>query len=248
MIALSIYGFSRDIKDGCKMNKQVSFVSTVKELVLCGLFMVVFSIPAFLLTGTTVPFVLKGFLSSIMSFGGGDAYLTVADGLFVGTELITENEFYSLLVPLVNVLPGSILCKTLSGVGYYIGLRETGGVPGGLCVALSGFSVSVAASCGVFATVAGIYDKFGTLNIFQIIKRWIRPIVSGLLINVMLSLIVQIKKLGSQFGTVYIPLGCVLFIFVMDEVLCRKFKVKNEKAAAISAITSIVFCNVFQMM
>lgn len=40
-------------------------------------------IPAVFVTKESIPFMGKGILSSWMSFGGGDAYLTVADGLFI---------------------------------------------------------------------------------------------------------------------------------------------------------------------
>lgn len=46
-----------------------------------------------------------------MSFGGGDAYMTIADGIFVGGGMITSQQYYNHIVPAVNVLPGSILCK-----------------------------------------------------------------------------------------------------------------------------------------
>ena len=65
-------------------------------------------------------YIWKSGLSVLMSFGGGDAYLTIADGIFVESDMITEHQFYGKLVSVVNILPGSILCKTLTGVGYYI--------------------------------------------------------------------------------------------------------------------------------
>ena len=47
------------------------------------LFVVILSIPAMFLTAKTLKFIGMGWLSSIMSFGGGDAYLSVAQGLCV---------------------------------------------------------------------------------------------------------------------------------------------------------------------
>lgn len=247
MIILSIYGIVSDVRDGYKVNKNVPYVNTIKELLMCLAFAVVFSIPALLVTSNTLSLIFRGLLSSIMSFGGGDAYLTVADGMFVSTGMVTEEEFYSMLVPLVNVLPGSILCKTLSGVGYYIGLNDTGSIFRGLLVAVSGFSVSVAASCGVFSAVAGLYDKFGTLHIFTLIKKWIRPIVSGLLVNVMLSFIVQVKKIGSEFSYFLIPVAIIVIIFIVDEILIKKCKIKKEVVALLSVVLSFVICNIYTL-
>ena len=58
--------------------------------------------------------------------------------MFVSTGMIKENEFYSQLVSIVNVLPGSILCKTLAGIGYFIGFDIDGSVLQGYAVALAG--------------------------------------------------------------------------------------------------------------
>ena len=57
-----------------------------------------------------------------------DRYLTIADGLFVDTNMVTESQFYGHIVSVVNVLPGSILCKTLCGVGYYLGINISGSI------------------------------------------------------------------------------------------------------------------------
>lgn len=76
MISLSFYGISCDVKSGWISNPQVSYIDTVKEIMLCIIFAIVFSIPAVCITFDSVSFFGRGFLSSIMSFGGGDAYLT----------------------------------------------------------------------------------------------------------------------------------------------------------------------------
>ena len=75
-------------------------------------FLVICSMPALINNANIVEFIGKGIISAFMSFGGGDAYLTIADGLFVDTNMVTESQFYGHIVSVVNVLPGSILCKT----------------------------------------------------------------------------------------------------------------------------------------
>lgn len=56
-----------------------------------------------------------GLVSTLISFGGGEAYLTVAEGMFLSTDMVTSKQLYSQLLPVVNALPGSIPCKMLSG-------------------------------------------------------------------------------------------------------------------------------------
>ena len=114
-----------------------------------------------------------------MSFGGGDAYLSIADGLFV-PEYISESDFYNHLVVIVNVLPGSILCKTLAGIGYLCGEAVVGTTAGGFAFAVAGFACSVACSCLIFYLVYHLYDRLEGCAIFKVIKKAIRVVVSGL--------------------------------------------------------------------
>ena len=63
---------------------------------------VLLSLPAmFYFAERCLPFFVKGIASSLISFGGGDAYLTIADGLFV-PDYISENSFYNYLILIVN--------------------------------------------------------------------------------------------------------------------------------------------------
>lgn len=193
---------------------------------------------AFLVSNQSLVYLWNGFLSSIMSFGGGDAYLTVAEGLFVEPELIIEEAYYGQLVPLVNVLPGSILCKTLSGIGFYLGFQETGSLAAGYAVALAGFACSIFGSCGVVSIAGCFYKSFENLAVFRSIRRWIRPIVAGLMLNVILSLVYQNSKLGA------IPVILMSGIYVLDTYLYQCRKVNNGRIVLISIVLSVLICNI----
>lgn len=119
-------------------------------------------------------YAVHGCLSVLLSFGGGDAYLTVVDGVYIDSGMITNDVFYGTIVPIVNMLPGSILCKTLPSIGYVLG---------GWIWATIGLMCSISVSCGVFRIAQTIEIKEWT---------WIRPVVAGLMCNVVLSLIIQI--------------------------------------------------------
>lgn len=129
---------------------------TVSWIAFAGLL----SIPAILLLPESIVYSLNGFLSSLLSFGGGDAYLSIADGMFVSSGMVDSTAFYGTLVPVANVLPGSILCKILAGTGYLVGLEKGGSVAIGLVVAISGFAISVAASGMIFSIVCWIFRTF----------------------------------------------------------------------------------------
>lgn len=143
--------------------------------------------------------IAAGALSSLLSFGGGDAYLTIADGIFIAGGIVPREVFYGLLVPLVNVLPGSILCKTLAGIGFLCGV-SMGGFTGGLLGALAGFTVSVTASGVMFGFVARIFRTFHDAPIFLRLSHWLRPVIAGLLVNVALSLLIASLKAGVSLG------------------------------------------------
>lgn len=190
-------------------------------------------------------FAIKAVLSSIMSFGGGDAYLSVADGLFVNSGMIEDSEFYRCIVPIVNVLPGSILCKTLSGIGFYIGYNETSSIVGGLIIAITGFVCSVCASCAVVSLGKCVYENIGNLSILEVIKKVIRPIVSGLLMSVVLSFVSQNIQIGKTSDVGLLPVIFMAIIYVIDLGLLYKKKMNMGFIALISAILSLLMCNAF---
>lgn len=151
-------------------------------------FTLVLSLPALLVTLNTFRILGLGFLSSVMSFGGGDAYLSVAQGLFVDGGIVTGSQFYGRIVTVANALPGSILCKTLTGIGYTYGFRLNGSVMEGIFMGLACFACSVSASGIIYRVVWAVCEKYENLRIFTVVKHFIRPIISGLLINVALTL------------------------------------------------------------
>ena len=244
MVLLALYGIVQDVNQG-KNEVMISWKTLCSGLGILILVVGIALIPACMVTGQSLAYVAYTILSSLMSFGGGDAYLTVADGLFVGNEVITEEIFYGNIVPAVNILPGSILCKTVSGIGYYLGYEVTGNHVMGLLTALAGFVASVAASCGVFHAMGCVYKSFENLDIFKGIKKWIRPIVSGLMLTVILSLAYQNCKLGISVYADRMPLIYMIIIYIIDLFLFYKVKVKSGVAVMVSALLSFFLCNIF---
>ncbi len=243
MIILACYGMRKQFSNGNKMHN-LKIKETGKEILVLTILLAVAYVIALLVTDQAFLYIANGFLSSIISFGGGDAYLTVAEGMFVNTELITEEAFYGSIVPLVNILPGSILCKTLSGVGFFVGYNQSGNVFLAYLAALAGFICSIVASCGVFSVVGCIYGSFEKLEVFQLIKRWIRPIVSGLMLTVILALVYQNRKLGITESIGWFPVGIMVLIYGLDVFLYYRKKMSNGKIVMISAVLSFLLCNV----
>ena len=227
MLILAVWGIIKGIRNTNKETK-VDTKAIYKDAGVWIVIFILFSLPAVLCSMKAVPFLANGLLSAIMSFGGGDAYLTVADGLFVASGMITEQQFYSQIVSIVNILPGSILCKTLAGVGYYVGYNATGQVAVGITFAVAGFICSIAASCGFFAIIYYLYDSLTSLHVFRMISRWSGPIISGLLINIMLSLCNQSMAVAENLQKAnWQVLGTTLGLYIVILLLGRKTKVKH---------------------
>ena len=242
MLVLSIQGLVHSISRGISWGR-VNFSAAIRELLALAAVLLACAIPAVLVSKVIPLYIFTGLLSSVMSFGGGDAYLTVADGLFVETVMITEDEFYGGVVPIVNLLPGSVLCKTLSGIGYFIGYDASGTVIGALLVATAGFAASIVASCGVFSVVRCFYQEFQQLEIFRIVRLVIRPIVSGLLLTVALNLVYQGRKFGIAEEIGWTPVFLVLGLATVNSWLYFARNISNLKILCFSVGVAMAFCN-----
>lgn len=198
MILMTVFRGYQSFTQGASKERKVSAEGVGKEMLAWLAVVAITALPAVLLVTDAGEYLIKGFLSSVLSFGGGDAYLIVADGMFVDSGMVSQEGYYGHLVPVVNVLPGSILCKTLTGVGYLIGCQN--GAASGILLAAAGFFLSVSASGIVYCLVYYLYQRFEKIEVFQLLRRWIRPIVSGLLINVMISLLNQGKISAGKVG------------------------------------------------
>ncbi len=233
-------------KNGKKEKKEQKIELSVllKRIGIWVVLLMILSVPAILSASKkAVAFDLTGLASSLLSFGGGDAYLTIADGLFI-PDYIDANEFYNHLVLLVNVLPGSILCKTLSGIGYVYGISVTGSAAGGISMAAAGFACSVSASCIIFYIVYHLYDRLESVEVFVVIKKTIRVVVSGLLLTVMTGLI----RSGIDMNTNpdlpgFTVLTLIGILYVINMMLYRR-KVNNLPRILISLALSLVTCNI----
>lgn len=243
MLILALWGLFTGISEKIAFDLK-PFKRFIKEEFIWFIFLFIFSVPAIILCPKTLLFIGKGVISVLMSFGGGDAYLAVADGLFIDSGMVSYSDFYSKIASVANALPGSILCKILSGVGYYIGYGH-GGIFTGLCVALSGFTCSIAASGGTFSAVAYLYERFENMNIFQVLKKYIRPIVAGLLLTVSVSMLYQnISIAQTQKCPVLFIIFITAAIYVINIFWRKKEILKPVFRVLLSAVISLAACNI----
>ncbi len=247
MIAFALYGLISSFMKS-KQDVNIDLKAVTKDLAVWFAAVGIVGGAVALQYPEVLSYIARSALSVIMSFGGGDAYLTIADGIFVESAMLTEQQFYGQLVSVVNILPGSILCKTLTGVGYYIGQNVGGTMLAGMLFAVVGFVTSVAASCGFVSAVYYLYDALIKLNIFQTISKWITPVIAGLLLNIMISLCNQCMNLSEGLG---ISGGAILTGLVVgyavDFVLVNKFKLNTMLALVVNLILTALIAIVVMM-
>ena len=235
MTVLGFCGLVRSFRSGNEAVDGVKlFKDTLREAFIWLAFALLFALPALMMLPGSSSFLGEGFLSSLLSFGGGDAYLTIADGLLVQGGTVAAADFYGQLVPVANALPGSILCKILTGIGYLAGFRM-GGTSSGLILALAGFAVSVAASGLIFGLVARLLRTFHDVPVFRQISLWVRPIISGLLLNVALSMLRTNLEIGAGLS---VPEAAVFGLTVGLALFCLYLLCARRKAMTMPMLVS----------
>lgn len=151
-------------------------------------------------------------LSSITSFGGGEAYIAVADGYFVKPGFVDAATFYTQLVPIANALPGPILVKVAAGVGYLAGAPH--GTAIALLLATAATFVAAGACCALMLPVLGAYLWLRKEPIVINIGRYILPVICGLLISVSATMLDVAAKVGEEAGVAPGPLLIVMLLAI----------------------------------
>lgn len=242
MVCLAIYGVV-SVRDKSEKPVHVSPKGLVKECTVWIIVLVAACIPAYFMVPELAKYIGNGFLSSLISFGGGDAYLTVADGMFVEKGMISEEDFYGRLVIMANVLPGSILCKTLTGVGYYFGYNA-GGMAAAIATAFAGAVCSLIGSNFTMSIARYFFDTFDRMRAFCALKEWTKAIISGLLGTVILSLLYQCIDVAHSYSASGVLIIIELaVIYGLNIFLEKKYDLGTWVNVIISIGTALILGN-----
>lgn len=161
--------------------------------------------------GLTAGFLLA--LSSVTSFGGGEAYIGVADGFFVASGLVDQTAFYTQLVPIANALPGPILVKVAAGMGYLLG-ADTG--PATAWLLAGATALIVIGACSLVAVlVLGGYERLKDHPIMVNIGIYILPVICGLLVTVSATMFDVATTVAAEAGFAAQPVLIVLAVATM---------------------------------
>lgn len=137
--------------------------------------------------------------STLSSFGGGEAYVGVADGFFVVPGIVSSELFYGQLVPVANALPGPILVKLAAGMGFAVG-NEAGSLGLALLLAVAAFSVSIALCSVVALGVLAAYESVRHSRFVANVTLLILPVICGLLATTAVSILESNVRIASEVG------------------------------------------------
>lgn len=178
-------------------------------------------------------------LSTVTSFGGGEAYVAVADGFFVQTGMVGSSPFYTQLIPIANALPGPILVSVAAGISYYIGLEV--GTWQAWLAGLAALLITAGACCAVAMVVLGAYEWLRDNAVFVAISTYVLPVICGLLITTsvtMLEVSSQIAADGglSRTGVLWASVVAIAVMYVLHRRHLVKDLVMLFAAGAVAAL------------
>mgnify|MGYP003743482045 CR=1 FL=1 len=136
-------------------------------------------------------------LSTVTSFGGGEAYVGVADGFFVG-NVVSSEVFYGQILPVANALPGPILVKIAAGVAFAAGTA-------GPMLAVAAFAVTVGVCSALAVVVLLGYDRARDSLLVRNISTYILPVICGLLASTAVSLLHSNARIAGEAGLPALP-------------------------------------------
>ena len=178
--------------------------------------------------------------STVTSFGGGEAYVGVADGFFVASGLVSPQLFYGQIVPVANALPGPILVKVASGIGYAFGV-ELGGPALGALFAVCSFAMAIGACCAVALVVITAWTKVARSAFMVNLGRFILPVICGLLLTTSVSMVLANAEIAERGGVAPGPVAwaCLVAVGVMWWVQHR-FRLHDLVLLGAAGATSLV--------
>jgi chromate transporter len=192
-------------------------------------------------TQNLMHFIGYAFISTITSFGGGEAYISVADGFFVQGGFVPPNIFYGTIVAIANALPGPILVKVASAIGFYFGYAATGQIAAGIMLSAAALCIAVGCSCSVMLAVVAGYDALKESVLLKNLKLYILPVVCGMLITTSISMIYEVLKItkGAELSSIS-SLGLIGLVYSGFYLLHKKYHVHDVILIIGGAIITLV--------
>lgn len=142
----------------------------------------------------------KSILAVVTTFGGGTAFISIAEGVFVEGGIVSNELFWSQIVPIANALPGPLLCKMLATVWYHAAFSLGSGVGVSILYSIYGAILGTTVTVVVYLLIYMLFQYLKELSIFEKLKLSILPLIAGLLIPTVLSMIINMVSVTVTTG------------------------------------------------
>ncbi len=177
--------------------------------------------------------------STITSFGGGEAYVSVADGIFVQGGYIEPDKFYTRLVPVANSLPGPILVKIAAGIGYLFGEQGSGPLAGWI-LSMTAAAMAIGVCSGLAVLVMSLYDSVKEWEFIANLKKYILPVICGMLLSTSCAMLFESMKITGEKGIPgFVSLPAILLSVYGIYLLHKKFHLHDVVLLLIAAVASL---------
>lgn len=212
-------------------------------ITLCSAAAIIFLVVlCFVVTGgkDSVKFTLYSLFSAVL--GGDITSMPLYEGSLGQGGVIGNDVFFNQVVPVAFMMPGSLLINMLSGAGFCAGY-DAAGILGGVLYALLGFVTAVGSCISVFSFVYAFSKGRATLLITM--KKWLEPVLCGLLASSILSMIVAMfNTVRDTFPGFF---GLILFAIIVGACFyfAKDYKVKNHWLLLGSALLTLLLMNIF---
>jgi len=178
-------------------------------------------------------FAFKVATSSLSSFGGGEAYIGVAESVFVNNGLIGGEDYFGRVIGVSSAMPGSVLVSIATGIGYIYGSNLgalsgnpflSNGIALGLLFGLLAIVITVAATAFGALTLFTFFEYFKESGRLRNVIRCMMPVVCGLLAATSLSLLERTVAVSAAAGVPsYICVAAVALMFFSMRYLSRRY-------------------------
>ena len=177
--------------------------------------------------GIAVNFALRGLISSLQSFGGGEVFYAIAEETFVQTNMLSRDFYMTHVMGIAGAMPGPVIVAILSGVGFGIG-AHLGGIGLAWIFGIVGGSMAITATGFGALTLYMVFDYLKDSPRLKMIVKYIIPVVCGVLLSVSLQLVERSAWVISSVGIpIFMSLFIVIAMLVAMIVLNRKLKMPD---------------------
>ncbi|MFZ4615105.1 MAG: chromate transporter [Rectinemataceae bacterium] len=191
-------------------------------------------------------FAALAFASTLSSFGGGEAFVAVGDSFFVepglvNPGLVSPELYYGRIIAIANALPGPILVKVVSGIGWFAGRGAGGSALAGFLVAAAGFIIAIGSTCLAFFAVYALYRRYSGAPVFATLRTFILPLISGLLASTVLAMVAELLRVGGEAGLLpWATLVLLPVLIAMISFLHARKLLHEVAIIAVAALASLL--------